>query len=1045
MKRHRSLIHVPPSSPAAANVADARDEQQPRFKRMDDDGRNSRGFRRHGSHGGGDRRDNGGSSEVVVGRMLLEKREGGGVVVASSSSAAADKGMKNHSHHYHHHHHHYRHHHSRASFVKDGRGFSKGSAADETRKGERDREDKGLDSDFESRSRNSTRDNNKEGADNRKGTSSATRRERREVVDNVKVMSESNKEERTEKQEMEPKEISKSMEMVGAAEEPGMSNEREEGEMESDGDVTAPIAAQEQDQDGLRKRETDEASEKEETESGDARIGGEERGGEEIGTAPVQALDSGMGKGSNPNKEARESLHGQGELELSKSCDYGGPRDRGTEQGPEVTTAVEHDLTQQARKDARGKLVVEAPDEKELSGENLMGRIGKGQLREGEKEMGKEREEERQIEKKQRMENAALLSLALPDTSLSLSSGDPHGRQSLPQQCAQSHPSQAATRTHSTGFTNSISVSHSQPFLHNPSCSLTQTSLDKTELSSGSQQISQAKEQGSIGSWQMSYRSKHANEGFLAALAQDRQRPKPLYQRLLQSGNNPQILQGSLGSERPQNQGREGGPQKRVPSREKGLLERGVADSEKPFTTVRVQDIVSESIPSMARKLQELPDSFLEGLKESLRDMLNSIDKREQFVSLQQTLAARTDLTTDTLLRAHRVQLELLVAVKTGILAFLHPDIPMTHSALVEVFLQTKCRNFACQSQLPADECDCKLCAQKTGFCSSCMCVVCSKFDFDANTCRWIGCDFCLHWCHTDCGIRMGYIAPGPSIRGAAGTSEMQFHCIACDHTSELYGFVKDVFCTCAPQWDRDVLASELDCVRRIFHDSKDAHGQQLCSKAEQMLQQLDAQVDPAIACSTMLKFFADGDAGRVQNQSPSVSKEAQTQPPHVSKESLRTPPVSGMDKTTTRDALERARAALQTYDAELEEKRQEAAELQQEREHKKAQILELESIVRIKQAEAKMFAVRAGEARREAEGLQRIVLAKAEKIEQEYAFKVAKLRLEEAEDRCRTGQDTVQVLHQAQLDFHALKLPLLTELHDLLKQLEATKRQSWK
>jgi hypothetical protein len=259
----------------------------------------------------------------------------------------------------------------------------------------------------------------------------------------------------------------------------------------------------------------------------------------------------------------------------------------------------------------------------------------------------------------------------------------------------------------------------------------------------------------------------------------------------------------------------------------------------------------------MACKLQELPDSFLEGLKGSLRNMLNCIEKREQFVLLQQTLAARTDLITDTLLRAHRVQLELLVAVKTGIPAFLHPEIPMTHSALVEVFLQTKCRNFACQSQLPADECDCKLCAQKTGFCNSCMCVVCSKFDFDANTCRWIGCDFCLHWCHTDCGIRMGYIAPGPSIRGAAGTSEMQFHCIACDHTSELYGFVKDVFCTCAPQWDRDVLASELDCVRRIFHDSKDAHGQQLCSKAEQMLQQLDAQVDPAIACSTMLKFFA--------------------------------------------------------------------------------------------------------------------------------------------------------------------------------------------
>ncbi|CAM6073952.1 unnamed protein product [Sphagnum tenellum] len=129
-------------------------------------------------------------------------------------------------------------------------------------------------------------------------------------------------------------------------------------------------------------------------------------------------------------------------------------------------------------------------------------------------------------------------------------------------------------------------------------------------------------------------------------------------------------------------------------------------------------------------------------------------------------------------------------------------------------------------------------------------------------------------------------------------------------------------------------IQQEFSEIVKHSNDSIDAHGQQLCSKAEQMLQQLDAQVDPAIACSTMLNFFADGDAGRVQNQSSSVSKEAQTHPPPVSKESLKTPPVSGMDKKTTRDALEQACAVLQTYDAEPEEKRQEAAELQQEREH---------------------------------------------------------------------------------------------------------------
>ncbi len=190
---------------------------------------------------------------------------------------------------------------------------------------------------------------------------------------------------------------------------------------------------------------------------------------------------------------------------------------------------------------------------------------------------------------------------------------------------------------------------------------------------------------------------------------------------------------------------------------------------------------------------------------------------------------------------------------------------------------------------------------------------------------------------------------------------------------------------------------------------------------------------------------MADGDVGGIQSQAPSVSREGQIQPAPVSEEAVKAPPVSGRDNKTTRDTLDRARAALQTYDAELEEKRQEAAELQQEREHKKGQIEELESIVRIKQAEAKMFAVRADEARREAEGLQRIVLAKSEKIEQEYASKLTKLRLEEAEDRCRKGHEAVQVLHQAQMDFHTLKLPLLSELHDLLKQLEAMKRKSWK
>ncbi|KAL8129664.1 hypothetical protein V2J09_018819 [Rumex salicifolius] len=52
--------------------------------------------------------------------------------------------------------------------------------------------------------------------------------------------------------------------------------------------------------------------------------------------------------------------------------------------------------------------------------------------------------------------------------------------------------------------------------------------------------------------------------------------------------------------------------------------------------------------------------------------------------------------------------------------------------------------NTACHNPLPADDCTCEICS-KNGFCNICMCVICKKFDFEVNTCRWIGCDSCSH------------------------------------------------------------------------------------------------------------------------------------------------------------------------------------------------------------------------------------------------------------------------------------------------------------
>mgnify|MGYP000459261365 FL=1 len=272
---------------------------------------------------------------------------------------------------------------------------------------------------------------------------------------------------------------------------------------------------------------------------------------------------------------------------------------------------------------------------------------------------------------------------------------------------------------------------------------------------------------------------------------------------------------------------------------------------------IGLHEIATEPVAIMAQKLQELPDSFLEGLKGLAKGVLCSFEKREEFVTLQDTIRKRQDLTENILLRAHRTQLEILVALKTGMQAYVEEKSKtQTYKALIDIFLQIKCPNTACQQSLPAGGCECTICSNKNGFCHECMCVVCAKFDTDNNTCRWVGCDVCLHWCHTDCALRKSYIAPTSSTQIAADAAEMQYHCVACDHKSELFGFVKEVFQKCAEGWGAETLAKELDCVRKIFHGSEDMRGKQLCWKAEQLLQRLENNIDASEVCRSMLRFL---------------------------------------------------------------------------------------------------------------------------------------------------------------------------------------------
>lgn len=419
---------------------------------------------------------------------------------------------------------------------------------------------------------------------------------------------------------------------------------------------------------------------------------------------------------------------------------------------------------------------------------------------------------------------------------------------------------------------------------------------------------------------------------------------------------------------------------------------------------VTLRNIAEERIDVISEKMQILPDEYFEELKNGLRVVLEGnggSQQREEYLSLQKLVQSRSDLTSKTLLRAHRVQLELLVAMKMGMQAFLHPNLCLPQTSLVEIFAYKRCRNIACQTLLPVDECTCDVCTNKSGFCNVCMCVICTKFDFEVNTCRWIGCDLCSHWTHTDCAIRDGLICMGTSARVGTGQAEMLFRCRACNRTSELLGWVKDVFQHCAPSWSRTALVTELDIVGRIFRGSEDVKGRKLFWKCEELIEKMKGGLPESTACRAILMFFQELEADPARNGGIGeggrllAPQEACKQIAEVVQEAIRKMEMVADEKLRM---LKKARLSLETCDRELEDKAREAAELKLERQRRKQQIDELESIVKLKQAEADMFQLKADETRREAEMLQKIALAKSEKSEEDYRTRYLKLKLSEAE-----------------------------------------------
>ncbi|KAL3510342.1 hypothetical protein ACH5RR_029743 [Cinchona calisaya] len=676
-------------------------------------------------------------------------------------------------------------------------------------------------------------------------------------------------------------------------------------------------------------------------------------------------------------------------------------------------------------------------------------------------------------EKKPRMETLNL-SLALPDVSLSLAgsnrvqNGD-HAVQNgdLPARLRPSRsfqslePSNNNTRTTcSNDFTTaSLSYSYSHPFSHNPSCSLTRNSTEYYEYSGGSHrrdcdQIWNGGE-GTNGSVHSQFRP--VGDGTVAlsnpgpgGVAMG----NPLGNRdtgnsstyWATSSDNISFFPSELPA-RPRFDAQSGDSRGRGSEYIDGGRARKVSRPERIL-----REIVSESVPVMAQIIQELPEETIESTKDYLRNLIAKSERKDELMGLQNRLDRRSDLTSETLSKAHKIQLDILVAIKMGLGAYLSSKICLATAELVDIFLLERCRNINCKRLLPVDDCDCKICSTKKGFCSECMCPVCLKFDCAANTCGWVGCDVCSHWCHATCGIEKNLIKPGPSLKGPSGTTEMQFNCLGCGHASEMFGFVKDVYMSCAREWGLETLIKELDCVWKIFRDSEDRKGKELHVKADEILSKLQSKsISPLDACSFIFQFFNYADVIPDFTTSNIRSKDVLSQV-SLRKDVSALPPPNSLVAKSSFYGLSSSSGSKDLLPVDLHQNDVKTSVMSDNKTIedewsvkplKKDGFNSLESIVIVKEAEARMFQSRADEARSEAESFRRLIRIKTEKLDKEYAEKLAKLCLEEIEDRRRKKLEELKASENSHCDYYKMKMRMQAEIAGLLKRMEETK-QRW-
>ncbi|XP_047969667.1 protein OBERON 3 [Salvia hispanica] len=679
-------------------------------------------------------------------------------------------------------------------------------------------------------------------------------------------------------------------------------------------------------------------------------------------------------------------------------------------------------------------------------------------------------------EKKPKVESLNL-SLALPDVSLSLAgSNRVQNGGDLPSRLRPSRSVQSlgpsynnnTQTTYSNDFTAaSLSYSYSHPHSHNPSCSLTRNSTENYEYSGGSHrrdcdQIWNCGE-GTNGSVHSRFRpigdgtvafSNHVGGGGGVGMGNRNGLNKDSSNNSLYrtaSSENLSFFPSELPA-RPVTDGQLGDSRRRNLENLRDSEDIDVVKGRKLSRPERIlREIVSESVPVMAQVMQELTDETVESVKEYLKNVIDSPERKDELVAFQKRLERRSDLSTnETLSKCQKSQLEVLVAIKMGLGSFLHSKNRLPVSELVDIFLLERCRNINCRRSLPVEDCDCKICSTKKGFCSECMCPVCLNFDCASNTCSWVGCDACSHWCHAACGLQRNLIKPGPCLKGSSGATEMQFHCLGCGHASEMFGFVKDVFMSCAKDWGLETLIKELDCVRKVFGGSEDRKGKELHIKADEMISKLRSNIiTPPEVCSSIFQFFNSADSLLEMGASNMPSKDL-TDQPSFAKDASTLPPSNALAPSPSFYNMNSSRGRQESspfdpYHNDVKAPPMSDKIVEDEwsvKPIKKDGFDSLASLVRIKEAEARMFQSRADEARTEIENFRRMVRLKTEKLEEEYAEKLAKLCLQETEERRRKKLEELKMLENSHCDYYKMKIRMQSEISGLLKRMEATKQQ---